>query len=550
MNNYILEYYQAMTDGRIVVGEKIKRWYEIIVKSLQKKAFLFDAKKANKAIRFIQEFCRHCEGELAPNHIKLELWQKAFLSVIFGCVDEDGTRHFREVLLIVGRKNGKTLLASAIASYMAFLDGEYGAKIYFVAPKLLQANICFDAFYQMVEKESDLSSLARKRRTDIYIASTNTSIQPLPFSSKKSDGLNPHFCSLDEISSWQGDAGLKQYEVLKSALGSRKQPLLLAYSSSGYQNDGIYDELVKRSTAVLNGDSRESRLAPFIYAIDDISKWNDINELQKANPNLNVSISVDYLLEEIAIAEGSLSKKAEFLTKYCNVKQNSSQAWLNAEDVIKATGSYKLEDFTDCYAVGGIDLSRTTDLTSCCVVIQKKGQLYVFTKSFLPAEKIDEAIARDGLPYKIYIQRGLLQPSGANFVDYKDCFNWFTELVEQYRILPLKIGYDRYSSTYLVQQLNDYGFHTDDVYTMGTNMTGAIRECEGLLKDGKLHIGDNDLLKVHLLDTALKVDAESDKCQIIKLHRNAHIDNTASLLCALIVRQKWWGEIGGRLLNE
>ena len=284
--------------------------------------------------------------------------------------------------------------------------------------------------------------------------------------------------------------------------------------------------------------------------IDDIDKWNDINELRKSNPNLGVSVSVDYLLEEIAVAEGSLSKKAEFITKYCCLKQNSSLAWLPAQLVTDASGEeLNLEDFRNSYCVGGIDLSQTRDLTACCVVIEKDGELYVFSKFFLPAEKIDEATQRDGIPYQIYIQRGLLQPSGDNFVDYQDCYTWFVQLVEQYQIFPLQIGYDRYSAQYLVKDLEQYGFHMDDIY-QGENLWGVLQEMQGLLEDRKIHIGNNDLLKMHLLNSAIKMSVERGRGKLVKLSPTLHIDGTAALADAFTVRQKWYAEIGEQLRNE
>jgi phage terminase large subunit-like protein len=355
--------------------------------------------------------------------------------------------------------------------------------------------------------------------------------------------------SCDEISSWSGQAGLKQYEVLKSALGARKQPLIFSISTSGYENEGIYDELMKRSTRVLLGESKESRLLPLLYMIDDIDKWNDINELQKSMPNLNVSVSVDYLLEEIAVAEGSLSKKAEFLTKYCNIKQNSSQAWLPSAVVEKCEAELNIADFAHSYACGGIDLSQTTDLTSCCVTIEKDGIIHVFSHFWLPSEKIDEAQSRDGVPYKIYIQQGLISPSGENFIDYNDCFNWFKNLVEKYEILPLVVGYDRYTAQYLVNDMKAYGFNMDDVF-QGYNLTPVIKETEGLMKDGRIKYASNSILKMHLLDTALKIDTESNKVKMIKLNSKCHIDGCASLLDALTVRQKWYGQLGAQLENR
>jgi len=549
MNNPIYEYYQGITDGSIAVSEYIKLWYSHIIKGLESKSFYYAPKKAKAAIVFIENFCTHHEGALALKKFKLELWQKALIAVIFGIVDQDGNRQFREVMVVVARKQGKTLLAAAIAEYMAFMDGEYGAKIYFCAPKLQQANLCFDAFYQIITHNNDLNALAQKRRTDIYIERTNTSAMPLAYNAKKSDGLNIHLGICDEIASWSGDGGLKFYEVLKSSMGARQQPLLLSISTSGYENESIYDELMKRSTRVLKGDSKETRLAPFLYMIDDITKWNDINELRKSNPNLGVSVSVDYLLEEIAVAEGSLSKRAEFLTKYCCIKQNSSQAWLADEAVRGASGKHmELEQFRDSYAVCGLDLSQTTDLTCATCVIEKNGELYVFAQFFLPGEKIDEATARDGLPYLEYIRRGILTPSGENFIDYHDCYQWLTDLIEKYQIYPLCVGYDRYMAKYLVQDLQAYGFMCDDVF-QGTNLTPVIKEFEGQLKDGIIHIGDNDLLKVHMLDSALKLDTETNRCKLVKLRRYAHIDGMAALLDALTVRQKWYPTYGDQLMN-
>lgn len=549
MTNYILEYYQGIKDGSETVGKYIRQWYEYLVKGLKKKSFYFNQKKADRAIRFIETFCHHHEGELAPNLIELELWQKAFISVIFGITDKKGVRQFREVVLVVGRKNGKSLISSAISEYMSFLDGEYGARIYFCAPKLDQARICYDALYQMLIQEEELSERAKKRRTDIYIESTNTTIQPLAFNAKKSDGLNPHLVVCDEFGAWQGDPGLKQYEVLKSALGARKQPIILSISTANYV-EGVYDELMKRATSVLNGTSNEKRLAPFIYQIDDVTKWNDINELKKSMPNLNVSVSVDYMLEEIAIAESSLSKKAEFLTKYCNIKQNSSIAWLDAQVIENAYGKpLKLEDFKNSYAVMGLDLSRTTDLTCATLLIEKNGIINVFARFYLPANKIEEATQRDGLPYNIYIQRGFLYPSGDNFIDYNDCFAWARELIEKYKIYVLMVGYDRYSSQYLINDMKEYGFHVDDVF-QGENLTPVIRETEGLMKDRKIFIGDNDLLKIHFYNSALKINSETERCKLIKVEKRAHIDGMASFLDGMTVRQKHWDELGRQLSNE
>ena len=560
-DNYILKYYQGIKDESIIVGSWIKLIYEYIVNGLNSGAFKFNKKKADAAIEWIEKHCRHTEGELAPGLMKLELWQKALISCIFGIVDEKDKRIFREIVLVVARKNGKSLFASAIANYVFFLDGGYGTRIYCLAPKLDQAEIIYSNIWTQISLDKELKqdtklpvdaqpNTARHRMTDLFIESTNSTVKKIAFSAKKSDGFNPSLTICDEIASWGGDQGLKQYEVMKSGMGARPEALLLSISTAGYVNESIYDELIKRATRFLLGDSKEKRLLPFLYMIDDPEKWNDINELQKSNPNLGVSVSVDYLLEEIAIAEGSLSKKAEFLTKYCNIKQNSSLAWLSTETVKKMEcEELAPEQFRSSYCVAGIDLSMTTDLTAACVVIEKDDVNYVLAKFWMPAEKLEESTLRDGLPYREYIQKGWLELSGDNFIDYHDCFNWLCSLVDEYEILPLQVGYDRYSSQYLITELNNRGFHCDDVY-QGYNLGPVISEMEGKAKDGKLKIGNNDLLKIHLLNAALKHDNESNRTKLVKMAASDHIDGVAAMLDALTVKQKWNSQIGDQLANR
>ena len=550
MDNFILAYYQAITNGSETVGRWVRLLYKLIIDGLEKKVFFYDARKAARAVGFIENFCRHHEGALAPQLIKLELWQKALTSVIFGIVDSTGARQFREVCLIIARKNGKTLFAAAVAAYCTFLDGEYGARIYFAAPKLQQASLCYTAFYQMISKEPELSGLCKKRRTDIYVESTNSSASTLALQAKKSDGFNISVCIADEIASWPGDRGKKMYEVIKSSFGARKQPLLLSITTAGYENECIYDELIARGTRVLLGDSKESRFLPVFYMVDDPAKWNDINELKKACPNLGVSVSIDYMLEEIAIAEQSLSKKTEFLCKYCNVKQNSASAWLSSE-VVRRAGSdaITLDMLKDSYCVLGIDLSQSVDLTAASIIVRKNGIDYVYTQFWIPSGAVDKAITRDGLPYREYIEKGWVKLSGESFIDYEDVNAWVDMLVNDYEILPLKIGYDRYSSQYLVKALKAAGYHTDDVF-QGFNLSNMIFEMEGELKDQKMNIGDNDLLKAHMLDTALYSDGDSRRFKICKIQQRGHIDGVASILDALAVRSKYYDEIGEQLENR
>ena len=546
-SSWIHAYWHQIQTGEAVVGKWIRLLYEKVTREIAAGDVILDTAEADRAITFVEDFCHHSKGR--HDLLKLEEWQKAALSLMFGILDDDGNRLYREVILVVGRKNGKSLFAAAVIAYMLFIDGEYGAEIYCLAPKLEQADIVYDSFWQMVDSEPELGNLARKRRSDIYLSDTNSRVKQLAFNSKKSDGFNPHLTVCDEIASWPPEQGLKQYEVMKSAMGARTQPMILSCSTAGYVNDGVFDELIMRSTAVLQGSSDERRLLPLLYIIDDPEKWDSMEELRKANPNMGVSVQPSFFEEEIRVAKKSASKKAEFLTKYCNIKQSSVSAWLPYKVVDAICGElYSLEDFRSSYCVGGIDLSQTTDLTACCVIIEREGRLYTIAKFFMPSAKVDELQEREGVPYRLMVEQGLIQLSGENYVDYHDCFNWFRMLVEDYEILPLQVGYDRYSAQYLVKEMETYGFHMDDVY-QGENLTPVLKEADGLIRDGTLRLGQNNLLKSHMLNVALQVNRENRKFRPVKIDPRCHIDGCVAVIDALTVRQKWYEQIGAQLQN-
>lgn len=546
--NYIVEYHDKIERGQIIAGKWIKKIYKILVDGIKSGDWDFDAKKANKAIWFIENFCHHSKGR--NDLFKLELWQKAIVSAIFGILDKKThRRQFREIFLLVGRKNGKSLFAAAIMAYVAYIDGEYGSELYCLAPKLDQADIVYDSFYKITQSEEELAEVTKKRRSDIYIEELNTTIKKLAFNAKKADGFNPTMTTNDEMEAWPGDQGLKQYEVMVSGTGARTEPITLSTSTAGYVNDGIFDELMKRSTAFLKGSSKERRLLPFLYMIDDLEKWNTKEELAKANPNLGVSVQWEFFEEQIAIALQSLSKKAEFMTKYCNIKQNSSIAWLDYETVAKVAGqAYTLNDFRGCYCVAGIDLSRTTDLTAVSLVIEKDGKNHIITQFFMPQERYKTAIDEEGVPYNIFKEQGYLTISGEHQVNYKDVFAWFVRLIKEYKIRPLKVGYDRYCAGYLVQEMKEAGFHMDDVY-QGTNLTPVLNTFEGDLKDGMYLIGENNLLKSHLLNVAVQIQTDDSRMKPVKIEKRAHIDGAVSIFDALAVKMKYHKEIGRQLQN-
>lgn len=552
----ILQYWNEIVTGGITVGKWIRMLCEVILQGLSEHKWFWNQKLADNAIGFIERYCHHYKGKLAPQRIKLSLWERFVISLIFGIVDDAARRQFTEVLLVIGRKMGKTLLVAAIATYMTYAAGEYGSEIYFLAPKMEQADLCYSAMEYNVHAEPELDSITRSTKyRGLVIGETNTTARKLAFSSKKSDGYNPMFYGADEGASWPGVAGIRQWEVMASGTGAREEPLGMLFSSGGYENEGIYDEMFKRGTGFLMGHSREQHLLPIIYMIDDPEKWDDLEELEKSLPGMGESVSREFIKKEIVTAHESIPKEIEFKTKYCNLKQNMSTAWLKAEDINKMFGWRKpMEELRNKYCVGGYDLSQVVDLTCAGFICEIDGILWVKAHFWLPKNRLKEAIKRDGVPYDIYIRKGFLSLSGEEFVDHNDVLNWFMDLVKKYKIFPLMTGFDRWSAMELNQKMNEKHFKTDSV-TQGFNLTNVIDTLEGLIREGKVRdMDDNDLLKIHLADAAVKMESAGERAHprrmLVKISNKAHVDGAVTLLDALAMRIFNWDKLGSRLQNK
>lgn len=558
--NAILAYYQKIKDGSETVGKWIRLLYEVILQGLSDKRWFWDQRLASNAIGFLERYCHHYKGKLAPQRIRLSLWERSSISLIFGIVDGTGKRQFNEVFWEVGRKMGKSLIAGGIGTYMAYAAGEYGSDIYYLAPKLDQADLCYSALEFNVNAEPELRAITKSTKyRGLVIKETNSTVRKLAFTAKKSDGYNPMFYCADEVASWPGASGLRQWEVMVSGTGARIEPLGLAISSGGYENEGLFDELMKRGTAFLNGNTKESHLLPILYMIDDPEKWDDLTELKKSLPGLGESVDEAFIRREIDVAYGSISKRTEFITKYCNLKQNSSTAWFEAaviEGIFPGQNqamSMRLEDMAESYAVVGVDMSQTTDLTSTCVIIEKNGIMWVFSHFWLPKDRIQEATVRDEIPYDAMVERGYLSLSEGHMVDYRDVYQWIVELIEKYKVYPLKVGYDRWSSQPLVQALQAYGFQTDSV-NQGFNLGGICDVLDAMVREKRIRSAeDNGLLKIHFYDAALQSEnnlTAHPRHQLAKISKRAHVDGVAAILDALCMRQVHWAELGEQLKNE
>ena len=552
----ILQYWNEINSGGVNAGKWIKLLYDVILQGIREKKWFYDHHLAENAVMFIERYSHHYRGKLAPGRIKLDLWERASISLIFGIVDGDGKRQFVEVFWMVGRKCGKTLLAAAIACYMAYAAGEFGSEIYFLAPKLDQADLCYGAFEFNVHAEPELDSMTKSTKyRGLMIQERNTTVKKLAFTSKKSDGYNPQFYCADEVAAWPGVAGLRQWEVMVSGTGAREEPLGMAISSGGYENEGLFDELMKRGTGFLMGHSREEHILPILYMVDNPEKWDDLEELEKSLPGMGSSVPRWFIEREIVTAHESISKEIEFKTKYANLKQSISTAWIRAEDINKAFGwRMPMEELKGKYVVGGIDLSQVIDLTAAGFICEVDGILWTKVHFWLPKNRLEEATKRDGIPYEIYIRKGFLSLSGEEHVDYTDVLHWFMDLVKKYKIYPLMVGYDRWSATELVQAMTAKHFRCDSV-SQGFNLSNVSDTFESLLREGKIRdMDDNDLLKIHMADAAMKMESAADRAHprkmLVKISSKAHVDGVAMLLDAMAMRVWNWDKLKSRLENK
>lgn len=535
--SYLQDYKQEIATGKYVIGQWMKLTIEYVEKCLTEGKCLYDPIKADKKIRFVETQCRYVEGRSGP--FLLETWQKFIVACIFGLVDDDGYRHFTEIVLIIGRKQGKSTFAAALEMTIAYTEPELGMQLYNLAPKLQQAGIIYNQTLLMIAKNKTASKLGKKRRSDFYIAKSNTTIAPLAFNSKKSDGFNPYFACFDEFAAWEGVKAIDMWNVMLSAQGGRHDPINLACSTANFIDGGLYDELFPRCTSVLLGTSEEENLLPFLFMIDDMQKWDDVQELKKALPNLGVSFFEKNLYKEIRKAHASPSYKNEFLCKYCNIKMNTVAAWIPQEAIRLSQGeAIKPDDFRKMACVGGVDLSQTTDLTSACVVINFDGVNYVYSHFWIPAGRLKDLTERDNVDYSAMVSHGFLSLSGDKFVDYKDVTKWFVDLRKEYKLNILVIGYDRYSSTYFVDEMKQQGFLMDDV-NQGTNLSPILTEFEGLIMQGLIQTGTNGLLQSHIRNTAIKREADGKRMRMLKISETKHIDGMAALIDALTVKSKY-----------
>lgn len=532
--NYIDEYLEAIRSGRCIAGKRIRKEYERLSDDIHnpKDGFIFDEYKAQRPIDFIERFCRHSKGELAGSLIKLELFQKAFISALFGFVDEEtGLRKYRETLFYVARKNGKSVLLSGIALYCLIADGEPGAEVYSIATKKDQAKIIFDEAYSMSRQSPELIQITKKRRSDLYFPLTFSKMQPLGKNSDTLDGLNSSLVIVDELHSIR-DRNL--YEVMKQSQSARRQPLFVMITTAGTIRECIFDDIYKYACGVCDGTIEDKRFLPIIYELDSKDEYLDPLKWEKANPGINKIKKLDDLISKVSRAKQSPQDLTGVLVKDFNVIQTTSTAWLQFDE-INNEEKFDLSAFRGFYAIGGADLSITTDLTCATVLLMDKNEKrYVEQMYFLPADNFDQRVHEEKIPYDKWHEAGLLRLCNGNTINYHDVTAWYLEIVENYGITPAWIYYDSYSARYWVEEMESNGFNLVRCIQGAKTLSLPMQKLGADLKKKLINYNNNPLLKWCITNTGIQTDRNGNIVPIKAQSAKYRIDGLASLLDAYV----------------
>lgn len=550
---YIEEYYQFLLKNPDKACHKVLTTYKKLVQDLynpkqvsffnkiteenETHTFVFDEKKGNKPIEFIKKFCKHSKGKWAGKPVELELFQKAFIQALFGFIDKDTQiRKYKKGAFYVARKNGKSTMDSGLANYMLTKDGEGGAEVYSVATKKDQAKVVWDEAKRMIKKSPALNKRIRCLVNGIFYDSTESFLKALASDSNSLDGLNAHFVICDEVHAWK-DKNLM--DVMYDSMSAREQPMLLETSTMGTIRESVFDSEYEYFEDIIAGyegksETIDETVLPIIYELDNPNEWQDEKKWYKANPGLGTIKNIKDLRDKVNRAKNNPTELANLLCKDFNIRQNEQDKWLTF-DIVNNESTYEIEEISDTYAIGGVDLSSTTDLTCATLLIVKNGQKFVLQQYFIPSERLEFKIKDDKIPYDKWEKRGLVTICDGAKVNYSYVTQWFLKMYQEFDISTLWIGYDPWNTQYWVEEMKEQGFEMVEVRQGAKTMSNPMKQLEADLIEKKVNYNNNPILKWCLCNTAVKRD-ENDNIRPVKGQKQrARIDGTVSLIIAYCV---------------
>ena len=547
--NPIREYWEAIQSGQVIVCKKLKKTYRKIIYDIDHPSeYFYSNKRANHILEFAENYCRQSQGKCGGQKVVLELWEKAMLATVFGFVDIEGNRKYQEAILIVAKKNGKSLLASIIGLYMLVADGEPGPQVYTTATKRDQAKIIWQESKRMVAKSPTLSKRIRSLVGELAADFCDGTFKPLASDSNTLDGLNIHCALMDEIHQWRSGKAL--YDIIADGVTAREQPLIFITSTAGTIREDIYDQKYDEAKRIIDGyfdpkGYKDERTIAFIYELDKREEWTDEKCWRKANPGLGTIKNYKTLKEKVERAKSNPLMVKNLICKEFNIPETSSEAWLTAEQVINPE-TFDVAQLKPRYGIGGTDLSATTDLTAAKVLfrVPEDDHFYVLQMYWMPEELVDQRVKEDHIPYDIWIENGLMRTCPGNQISYKDVTAWFLEVQEKYDIYLYKCGYDAWSAKYWVEEMEStFGQSVMVKVQQGMKTLSAPTKSLGAeLSAKKIIYNDNPIDKWCLFNTAVEIDKNDNLRPVKTSVPTRRIDGTMALLDAYVVYQEYMNE--------
>lgn len=543
--NPILDYFKKMKSGEINVCKKIYAVYEELDRLIHDplSEWEYSPQKANHAIEFIENYCKHSKGKMGGKPFIMELWQKALVAATFGIVHKiDQTRKYREVILVVARKNGKSTLASAIGLYMQSADNEPGAEIYAVATKREQAKVIWEEAKRMVNKSPVLKKRLKTLVGEIKGEFNDSFFKPVSSDSDSLDGLNVHCGLLDEVHAWK-DKNL--YDVIVDGTSAREQPLIFITTTAGTVRESVYDMKYDECRRIISGYKDkmyiDENVLSIIYELDDRKEWLEEKAWIKANPGLGTIKRIDQLKSKVNKAKSNELLVKNLLCKDFNIRETNIKAWLNFDD-LNNEATYDILKLKPDYGIGGVDLSQTTDLTCATVLfmVNDDPTIYVKQMYFLPAELLEARVEEDGIRYDIWHEMGLLRLCEGNRINTDDVVAWFEEIRDEYDIYVNWTGYDNWSSDHFVHTMkNTFGKESvEPIPQTKKVLSDPMVSLKSDLQSNRINYNNNPITKWCLSNTSVEVDKYGN-IQPCKLrNKKLRIDGTASLLDAYVCLER------------
>lgn len=520
----IREYFGGILGGDVKACAKMRKVSARILRDMDNAdplyPYHFREEHAQKHVQFIERFCRLPSGRLGHD-FRLEPFQKAILSVIFGFVDAEGTRQYREVLWIMGRKNGKTALASAIELDLLVNDDEGAPEVYNVATAHDQAAKGFNNAWRMVQTSPALAKHIRKRVADLYCDLNMGSIRALSANTNHLDGLDISGAIVDELAAMKNR---DLYDLTIQGTSARRQPLVLEITTNGFVRGGIFDAQYEYACKWLDGQAtgdKAERFIAFIFELDEREEWQDESCWIKANPGLGTIKSLVSLRQNVSKAKDDPTFLPTLLVKDFNLIENQSQAWLTWDE-IHNDETFDPSDGTFTYAVLGVDAADTTDLTAACLLMQRPGDpnIYAMHMAWIPQRALEQAEregrrgGRDGVPYDAWIARGLMRTCDTPIMDKRDVLDWVAEVQSEYGIYAVACGYDPWHMRDVPTQeaYEDY-FGADNMQKIvqgAQTLSMPMKELRALYKEGRIVDNGNPIAEWCRSNVAIRTDVNGN----------------------------------------